>query len=76
MPRVQAFAEDGPLGGDPNLTVQEGDGKQQATVIWRTGPGPDERHLYRFKEMALTPTGVPVYEFVRTLRKDEADPKR
>jgi hypothetical protein len=37
------------------------------------GPGSHERHLYRFKDVALTPSGVPVYEYVRTLDPDEPD---
>jgi hypothetical protein len=71
----QAFAEDGPLAGDQSLKVEEPGGTGwPSQVLWRTGPGPYERHLYRFKDVALTPSGVPVYGFVRTLDPDEPDP--
>jgi hypothetical protein len=71
----QALAGDGPLAGDQSLKVEEPGGiGWPSQVLWRTGPGPNERHLYRFKDVALTPSGVPVYEFVRTLDPDEPDP--
>ena len=70
----QAFAEDGPLAGDQSLTVEEPRGTGwPSQVVWRTGPGSNERHLYRFKDVALMPSGVPVYEYVRTLGPDEPD---
>jgi hypothetical protein len=70
-----AVAVDGPLAGDPNLTVEELEGGDwPPTRVWTTGPGADERHLYRFKDVALTPTGAPAYEFVRTLNPDEPEP--
>jgi hypothetical protein len=70
----QALAEDGPLAGDQSLTVEEPRGTGwPSQVVWRTGPGSNDRHLYRFKDVALTPSGVPVYEYVRTLDSDERD---
>jgi hypothetical protein len=70
----QALAEDGPLAGDQSLKVEEPRGTGwPGQVLWRTGPSPNERHLYRFKDVTLT-SGVPVYEFVRTLGPDEPDP--
>jgi hypothetical protein len=69
----QALAEDGPLAGDQSLKVEEPRGAGwPSQALWRTGP--NERHLYRFKDVALAPSGVPVYEFVRTLDPDEPDP--
>ena len=74
MPLHQGLAEDGPLAGDQSLKVEEpGAAGWPGLALWRTGPGPNERHLYRFKDVALTPSGVPVYEFVRTLGPDEPD---
>jgi hypothetical protein len=70
----QALAEDGPLAGDQSLEVEEpGSTGWPGLALWRTGPSLNERHLYRFKDVALTPSGVPVYEFVRTLGPDEPD---
>jgi hypothetical protein len=70
----RAIAESGPLAADPSLTVEklEGGSGWPPTWVWTTGPG--ERHLYRFKDVALTPSGVPNYEFVRTLEPDEPEP--
>lgn len=72
----RALAEDGPAAEDQTLTVEvfEGGGWPRQ-VVWTTGrPEPDQRHLYRFKDMALTPAGFPNYEFVRTLDTDELEP--
>jgi len=69
-----AIAENGPVSGDQSLTVpdHDADGNWQQEVVWTSGP--DERHLYAFAHVGLTPTGVPVYKFVRTLAPDETDP--
>lgn len=72
----RAFAEGGPLGGRLNLTVERGErghsGGWPAEVVWTSGPGSEERHLYRFKLVSMGPSGgSPVYEFVRTLAADE-----
>jgi hypothetical protein len=70
----QALAEDGPLAGDQSLKVEEPGGTGwPGLALWRTGPNSNERHLYRFKDVALTPAGIPVYEFVRTLGPGEPD---
>jgi hypothetical protein len=74
--KIRAFAEDGPLAGDLNLTVDNHDaeGRWPSPVVWRTGPGPDERHVYVLGHISLTPTGVPTYRHERTLRADEEPP--
>jgi hypothetical protein len=70
--RQAVIAEGGPLSGDPNVTVEHTDRDWPADVVWRTGPGPEERHLYRFREMSVSSSGGrPVYEYVRTLAADE-----
>jgi len=71
----RAIAEDGPLGSDPNLTVKDHDaeGRWPSPVVWKTGPA--ERHLYVLSDMALTPSGVPVYRYERSLSEDEPDPQ-
>jgi hypothetical protein len=65
----EAIAEGGPFQGSLNVKVEcppGGDWPRQ--VVWTTGPGPDQRHLYRFKTVSVSLFGgVPVYEFVKTL---------
>jgi hypothetical protein len=76
---TQALAEGGPLGGDPNLVVdslaESGEcGEWPCEQVWRTGPAADERHLYRFRTVAVSSSGGrPVYQYVRTLGDDEPD---
>jgi hypothetical protein len=67
-----AIAEDGPLTGDPNLTV-EGE-NYPVEVVWQKPRG--VRHLYRFETVSQSGGGggVPVYRFVRTLEENEPDP--
>jgi hypothetical protein len=73
----QALAEDGPLAGDRTLKVEEPRGTGwPSQVVWCTNPDSHERHVYRFKDVALRPSGVPVYEFVRTLDPEEPIPER
>ena len=68
----EAFADDGPLAGDVNLTIKEVDGEWPDTVVWTDGPGPEHRHEYRLKDRSLGPQGaIPVYGYVRTLDADE-----
>lgn len=69
----EAIADDGPLAGNTNLTVDTGDGKWPHIVIWSDDGG---RHEYRLKhppeEHALSPAGaIPVYAYVRTLNGDQ-----
>ena len=69
----EAIADDGPLAGDVNLTVETPDGKWPHFVIWPDGPN---RHEYRLKHppenRSLSPTGaIPIYIYVRTLDGDE-----
>jgi hypothetical protein len=71
-PRHAALAEDGPVGGWHGLWVEKYDDEPWPDRVWTTGPAPDERHVYRWKTMALTPTGVPLYSYVRTLGADDA----
>lgn len=69
------MAEDGPLAGDPNLTVEDDDqGRWPSPVVWRTAP--DERHVYRLVGMALRGGrgAAPLYGFDRTLGSDEDEP--
>lgn len=55
---------DGPLAGDPNLTVEEfEDGTWPKRTVFTTGPGPDERFDYEFVTVALsTDFGRPAYQ--------------
>ena len=69
------MVEGGPLGGDPNVTVERSGDDWPAEAIFKSGPGSDERHLYRFKLVAVgAEGGLPVYEYVRTLEADEPGP--
>lgn len=65
MARVPAIADDGPLAGDPNLTVMEyPDGTYESPVGWRHKSG--KVHLYEHRgERAATPPGVPLYRHIR-----------
>jgi hypothetical protein len=76
MAEHRAFAEGGgPLDGHLGLTVERKGRDWPSEVVWTTGPGPDERHLYRFITVSEgTEGGVPVYRFDRTLEPDEPDP--
>jgi len=73
-----ALAHDGPMGADPNLTVQDHDdlGRWPSPVVWRTAP--DERHVYKLMGVALRGRlgGAPLYEYVRTLDTDDPEPER
>src|SRR5688572_33387511 len=67
MTRQRAIAEDGPLEGVLNLTVEADDDDWPLTVHW-DGPERGQRQLYRWKTVSHGPSGgVPVYEFVRAL---------
>jgi hypothetical protein len=70
----RAIADDGPLAGDPDLTVDDHDaeGRWPSPVVWTTGP--TERHVYVISHIALTPTGAPAYRFERTLEAHEPSP--
>ena len=72
--KMRALAEDGPLGNDPGLTVDNHDseGRWPSPVVWKAGP--NQRHVYVLSHITLTPTGVPTYVFERTLGADEPDP--
>ena len=70
----EAIADDGPLAGNVNLTVEEVDGEWPDSTIWTTGPG--ERHKYNLKhppgDRSLSSTGaIPNYVYVRTLGADD-----
>ena len=74
MPRHRAIAEDGPLAGDPSLTVDQSEGGDwPAEVEWR-GEG-RKRHLYRFSAVAAGDGDETrlAYRFVRTLEPHESD---
>lgn len=73
MAKHHAIAEDGPVGGKLDLTVENGDWPK--TVVWTTGLGADQRHVYRLHTVALAPHGIPSYRFDRTLDPDEPDPE-
>jgi hypothetical protein len=69
----EAIADDGPLAGDPNLTVETPDGKWPHMAIWADDGG---RHEYRLKhppeERSMAAAGaIPIYLYVRTLDVDE-----
>ena len=69
----EAIADDGPLKGAVNLTVETPDGKWPHIAIWADDGG---QHEYRLKhppeEHALSASGaIPVYAYVRTLDLDK-----
>lgn len=72
MGQQQVLADDGPLAGRLDLTVEEVDGEWPETQIWHDGL---ERHEYRLvpDERAMGPReALPIYRHVRPLPPDEA----
>lgn len=70
---TEAIAEDGPLAGDPNLTVETGDDQWPHFAIWEDG---GRKHEYRLRhppeEHSLSASGaIPIYVFVRTIEPGE-----
>ncbi len=61
----RAQAEDGPLAGDVNLTIEGADGRWPETVIWKGKQG--RRHEYRLQATSIGPENEPVYGFVKSL---------
>jgi hypothetical protein len=70
--QFEVWAEDGPAMGFDHA-VDRGEGEDwPAEAVFTTGPGEDERHLYRFKIVATGPEGPKrIYSFVRTLAPGE-----
>jgi hypothetical protein len=54
----------------------DSEGRWPSPVVWTTGPGPGERHVYVLSHMTLAGAigGVPTYRFERTLGSDEPEP--
>lgn len=77
MNEFEAITEGGPLGGDVNLRVDKIDGHWARTWTFRTGPGPEDRHVYKFVGVSGSRVtgGAPVYRFDRTLGPDDAEPE-